>query len=63
MTNYVHLVVEPGEKPAVIAELMKLAAGRQVAYVNKREKRTGSLWEGRFKASPIQRNEYLLAWL
>ncbi|MCW8831384.1 MAG: transposase, partial [Gammaproteobacteria bacterium] len=31
------------------------------AYVNKLEKRTGSLWEGRYKASPIQRDEYLLA--
>ncbi len=36
-------------------------AGRQSAYVNKLEKRTGTLWEGRFKASAIQKNEYLLA--
>ena len=30
-------------------------------YVNKLEKRTGSLWEGRYKSSPICTNEYLLA--
>ena len=40
---------------------MKRLTGRQAAYVNKLERRTGSLWEGRFKASPIQRDEYLLA--
>jgi putative transposase len=40
---------------------MKRAAGRQTRYVNKIEKRTGSLWEGRYKSSPISTNEYLLA--
>jgi len=35
-------------------------AGRQSALVNKLECRTGSLWDGRFKASPIQRDEYML---
>ena len=30
-------------------------------YVNKQENRSGSLWEGRYKASPIQRDSYLLA--
>ncbi|WP_251359723.1 transposase [Kangiella sp. TOML190] len=60
MTNHVHLVVEPEDDPSVVSELMKRLAGRQSAYVNKLEKRTGSLWEGRFKASPIQRNRYLL---
>jgi putative transposase len=61
MTNHVHLVLEPGEKAKVISGLMKRLAGRQSAYVNKLEKRTGTLWEGRFKASAIQKNEYLLA--
>jgi putative transposase len=40
---------------------MKRVAGRQTRYVNKLEKRTGSLWEGRYKSSPICTNEYLLA--
>ena len=61
MTNHIHLIVEPGEDAGSISELMKRVAGRQAAYVNKQEKRTGSLWEGRFKASPIQRDSYLLA--
>ena len=61
MTNHVHLIVEPGDRSMDLSELMKRLAGRQTAYVNKLEKRTGSLWEGRYKASPIQRDEYLLA--
>ena len=40
---------------------MKRVAGRQTRYVNKLEGRSGSLWEGRFKSSPIDSNSYLLA--
>ena len=40
---------------------MKRIAGRQTRRVNKIEKRTGSLWEGRYKSSPISTNEYLMA--
>lgn len=61
MTNHIHLVLEPGDDARSISALMKRLAGRQSAYVNKLEKRTGSLWEGRFKASPIQKETYLLA--
>ncbi|MCK4704282.1 MAG: transposase [Gammaproteobacteria bacterium] len=61
MTNHIHLIVEPGDDASSVSELMKRIAGRQTAFVNKQENRTGSLWEGRFKASPIQRDNYLLA--
>ncbi|MBU2539173.1 MAG: transposase [Proteobacteria bacterium] len=61
MTNHVHLVVDPGEDVESIALLMKRVAGRQTRYVNRLEKRTGSLWEGRYKSSPISSKEYLLA--
>ena len=61
MTNHIHLLVEPLEKPEMLSELMKRLAGRQAAYTNKQEKRSGSLWEGRFKASPVQRDSYLLS--
>ena len=40
---------------------MKRFAGRQTRYVNYLERRTGSLWEGRYKSSPIETNSYLLA--
>lgn len=61
MTNHVHLVVEPGKDAASISELMKRLAGRQSALVNKLERRTGSLWDGRFKASPVQLDKYMLS--
>ncbi len=61
MTNHVHLIIEPGEEVDAVSRLMTRLAGRQTAYVNKLEGRSGSLWEGRFKASPIQRDAYLLA--
>ncbi len=61
MTNHVHLIVEPGEHVEVVGKLMRRLAGRQTRYVNSLEHRTGTLWEGRYKASPIQTERYLLA--
>lgn len=60
MTNHVHLVVEPGDDVTSISQLMKQLAARQTRRVNKMEGRSGTLWEGRYKISPIQRDEYLL---
>ena len=61
MTNHVHLIIDPGHDARHLAQLMKRVAGRQTRYVNMIERRTGSLWEGRFKSSPISTDEYLLA--
>lgn len=61
MTNHIHLILEPGVDASAVSKLMKRLAGRQAAFINKQEGRSGALWEGRFKASPIQRDNYLLA--
>ncbi len=61
MTNHVHLIVDPGEEVENLALLMKRVSGRQTRYVNRLEGRRGTLWEGRYKSSPIERDEYLLA--
>jgi len=61
MTNHVHLIVEPGDDVTSIGCLMKRLAARQTRYVNRLERRTGSLWEGRYKVSPIETDRYLLA--
>jgi REP-associated tyrosine transposase len=61
MTNHVHLLIDPGDQPANLGELIKRLAGRQTRYVNRLEKRTGTIWEGRFKSSPIDCDAYLLA--
>lgn len=60
MTNHVHLLLEPGDDTSTVSELMKRLAARQCRYLNNLEKRTGSIWEGRFKCSPVERDNYLL---
>jgi len=59
MTNHIHMIVDPGDDTKSIGLLMKRLAGRQTRYVNSMENRTGSLWEGRYKLSIIDTDEYL----
>ena len=40
---------------------MKRLPGRQTRYANGQERRSGTLWESRYKSSPIQTEVYLLA--
>lgn len=61
MTNHVHLIIDPGTDERNLPLLMKRIAGRQTRYVNRIEERSGTLWEGRYKSSPISTNDYLLA--
>ena len=61
MANHVHLIVDPGACPANLSLLMKRLAGRHTRRINRRERRTGTAWEGRFKCSPIESDRYLLA--
>lgn len=59
MTNHVHLLVTPERKRSL--PLMMQAMGRTyVQRLNARYNRTGTLWEGRYKASLVQSEEYLL---
>ncbi|HEY8102383.1 MAG TPA: transposase [Burkholderiaceae bacterium] len=59
MTNHVHLLVTP-ETPGGLAKLMQSVGRRYVQYVNRFYKRSGTLWEGRFKSSLVQAEGYLL---
>lgn len=59
MTNHVHLLVTPAQTHS-IAHMMQDTGRKFVRYINKRYKRTGSLWEGRYKASLIDSERYLL---
>jgi putative transposase len=60
MTNHVHLLVAPATA-AGLGNLMKRLAGRQTRYHNALEGRSGTLWESRYKSSPVDCDEYLLA--
>lgn len=60
MTNHVHLLVTPRRKTSL--PLMMQSMGRNyVQRLNVRYGRTGTLWEGRYKASLVQSGHYLLA--
>ena len=59
MDNHVHLLVTPPEAGAVGTLMQKL--GRQyVGQFNARHRRTGTLWEGRYKACLVDEAAYLL---
>ncbi len=60
MTNHVHLIVVPEGEASNVSRLMRVLAGRQTRRINKVRDRTGTLWEGRFKASLIDTDRYLL---
>lgn len=55
MTNHVHLLMTPMTEGSV-SSVMQSIGRRYVRYINKTYKRTGTLWEGRFKHSLIQDN-------
>lgn len=61
MSNHVHMVVDPGADSSTISVLMKRLAGRHARRLNLRNSWSGSLWESRFKCSPIETDRYLLA--
>lgn len=61
MTNHVHLLLQPGEAIAELGRFMKALSARMTRHFNRLEKRTGTLWESRYKSSPVQTEQYLLA--
>jgi putative transposase len=60
MRNHVHLLVDPGNEAEKLSLLMKRLAGRHTRRLNAAHGWSGSLWEGRFKCSPIDSERYLL---
>lgn len=59
MDNHVHLLATPPEVGATGC-LMQQLGRRYVGQFNARHARTGTLWEGRYKACLIDSEEYLL---
>ena len=59
MTNHVHLLVTPAE-PGATSRMMQAIGRRYVACFNARYRRTGTLWEGRFKSSLVGGDDYVL---
>lgn len=62
MTNHVHLLLTPQEAESA-GLLMKLLGQRYVQHVNRCYRRSGTLWEGRFRSCIVQDDAYLLGCL
>ncbi|SFS06396.1 putative transposase [Dyella sp. OK004] len=59
MTNHVHLLMTPSSI-GWVARVMQALGRRHVRYVNDRYRRTGTLWEGRYKACLVDSEIHLL---
>jgi putative transposase len=60
MTNHVHLLATPAKAELVPGVLISLGR-RYVQYVNRTYRRTGTLWDSRYKSSLVEAEGYLLA--
>lgn len=60
MTNHVHLLIS-ADQTETPGALMKALGQRYVQYVNRTYRRSGTLWEGRFRSCLIQEESYLLS--
>ena len=60
MTNHVHLLVTPGGQTG-LGQMMKKLGQRYVQYINRSCRRSGTLWEGRFKSCIAGEDDYVLA--
>ena len=59
MTNHVHLLAS-AEETDDISRMMQHLGRRFVRHINKTYLRTGTLWEGRFRASLVDREQYYM---
>jgi len=59
MTNHVHLLVTPSS-PSSVPKMMQAIGRVYVSYFNSVHGRTGTLWEGRYKAAIVDDETYVL---
>ena len=59
MTNHVHLLVTP-QSDSGVSQMIQTLGRLYVRHFNYSYQRTGTLFEGRFKSSVVQQEEYLL---
>lgn len=58
MTNHVHLLASPDSEESA-PKTMQSVGRRYVQYFNHRYKRSGTLWEGRYRATAVDAENYL----
>ena len=60
MTNHIHLLVTPKEGRNV-SLFMQYLGRRYVPYINHKYGTSGSIWEGRYKSSLVEEDQYVLS--
>lgn len=60
MTNHVHLLLTPSSDHGM-SRLMQSIGRKYVRMINNKYERTGTLWDGRYRATVVDSDEYLLA--
>ena len=60
MTNHVYLLVTPSTTVGA-SKMMQSLGQRYVRYFNYAYRRSGTLWEGRYKSCVVDASNYLLA--
>ncbi len=59
MTNHIHLLVTPADKDG-LPKLMQAMGRKYVRHINILYKRSGTLWEGRYKSALIDSENYFM---
>jgi putative transposase len=59
MSNHVHLLLTPTTVGA-LANMMQALGRNYVSYINATYRRSGTLWEGRYKSCLVEADDYLL---
>jgi len=59
MSNHVHLLATPRTRDG-LSRMMQTLGRRYVRWFNDRHERSGTLWQGRFRASLVDSEAYLL---
>ena len=60
MDDHVHLLATPRADAAALSAMMQALGRRYVAAFNRRHHRSGTLWEGRFRAALVDPDEQVL---
>jgi putative transposase len=60
MANHVHLLATPGRSSG-LSRFMQGLGRRYVRWFNDRHRRTGTLWEGRFRSCLVDTERYVLS--
>lgn len=60
MTNHVHFLLTPKKKNS-LPRMMQSLGRRYVRHINDAHERTGSLWEGRYRAAPIDADDHFFS--